>query len=65
MLACHEARGLRADVRLRRIRAALLVVALGLGLGACSKCDVPVYMPKSCHAGPDPGTSLETLPITF
>jgi hypothetical protein len=38
-----------------------LVIALGLGLalGACSKCDVPTWMPNapaphSCHDGPSP-----------
>jgi hypothetical protein len=65
MLECLESQGPRADRRLRRIRAVLLTVVLGFGLGACSKCDVPVYMPKSCHAGPDPGTSLELLPSAF
>jgi hypothetical protein len=38
---------------MQKICAVLLVVALGMGLGACSKCDFPVYMPNSCHAGPD------------
>jgi hypothetical protein len=42
---------------MRRIRTVLLAVALGLGLGACSKCDVPVWMPSSCHAGPGPGNA--------
>ncbi len=44
----------------RAIRgAAVLTVLLGLGLalGACSKCDVPVWQPRpagpqSCHDGP-------------
>jgi hypothetical protein len=38
---------------MRKFRGVLLAVALGMGLGACSKCDIPVYMPNSCHAGPD------------
>lgn len=39
--------------RIGKLSAALLALALANALGACSKCDVPVYMPKSCHAGPD------------
>jgi hypothetical protein len=43
-------------------RAAVLACILGLGLalGACSKCDVPTWMPNNqntphtCHNGPDP-----------
>jgi hypothetical protein len=38
---------------IRKVGTVLLAVALGMGLGACSKCDFPVYMPSSCHAGPD------------
>jgi hypothetical protein len=38
---------------MQKIRAVLLAVTLGIGLSACSKCDIPVYMPSSCHAGPD------------
>jgi hypothetical protein len=36
----------------------LAVVAFGLALGACSKCDVPTWRhdspaaPQSCHDGP-------------
>jgi hypothetical protein len=47
--------------RLAAERMMRLVVALGLGLalGACSKCDVPTWMPNapaphSCHDGPSP-----------
>jgi hypothetical protein len=42
-------------------RAAVLACILGLGLalGACSKCDVPTWMPNqnaphTCHDGPSP-----------
>jgi hypothetical protein len=42
-------------------RAAVLgcILGLGLALGACSKCDVPTWMPNqnaphTCHDGPDP-----------
>jgi len=36
----------------------VVVVAFGLALGACSKCDVPIWRhdstaaPQSCHDGP-------------
>jgi hypothetical protein len=39
---------------MRRLWAVLLVAALGLALGACSKCDMPVWMPKSCQSGTVP-----------
>jgi hypothetical protein len=36
-----------------------VALAFGLMLGACSKCDVPAWMPNpaaphACHNGPDP-----------
>ena len=40
---------------MRRICTVLLAVTLGISLGACSKCDFPVWMPSSCHAGPSTG----------
>jgi hypothetical protein len=49
-----------ATRRAVRSLAALTVIAgLGLALGACSKCDVPVWQPRpsgpqSCHDGPAP-----------
>jgi hypothetical protein len=46
---------------MRRIRAVLLAVSLGLALGACSKCDVPVYMPNSCKGGTGPSQTLADL----
>jgi len=39
------------DIRMRNLWAVLLAVALGLALGACSKCDVPDLLPKSCKTG--------------
>jgi hypothetical protein len=36
------------------IGAVLLVVVMGLALGACSKCDVPDWLPKSCKTGTVP-----------
>jgi len=50
----HDSKG-PTDTHLRCICIALLVATLGLALGACSKCDVPVWMPGSCHAGPGAG----------
>jgi len=38
---------------LRAVSALCLVAALGLALGACTKCDVPVWSaPRACHDGP-------------
>jgi hypothetical protein len=44
-----------------RVTALRLVIILGFGLtlGACSKCDVPTWMPNpsaphACHDGPSP-----------
>jgi hypothetical protein len=36
---------------MRKLRVVLLAVSLGLALGACSKCDVPDMLPKSCKTG--------------
>lgn len=38
-----------------KVLAVLFVVGLGLSVGACSKCDVPDLLPKSCNAGPGTG----------
>jgi hypothetical protein len=38
-----------------KVFSVLLAVALGLSVGACSKCDVPDLFPKSCNAGPGTG----------
>jgi hypothetical protein len=43
--------------RARGIAVLGLVFSLGLALGACSKCDVPAWLPNpaaphTCHAGP-------------
>jgi hypothetical protein len=38
-------------IRMRKLWALLVAVALGLALGACSKCDVPDMLPKSCKTG--------------
>jgi hypothetical protein len=46
---------------MRKIWAVLLAVSLGMALSACSKCDVPVYMPGSCRGGPSPGVMLNGL----
>jgi hypothetical protein len=46
---------------MRKIRAVLLAVSLGMALSACSKCDVPVYTPDACRGGPGPGVLLDGL----
>ena len=38
--------------RMRKVWIVLMAVALGLGLGACSKCEIPDLLPKMCKAGP-------------
>jgi hypothetical protein len=40
---------------MRNLLAVLLAVSLGLALGACSKCDIPDLLPKSCKGGSGPG----------
>jgi hypothetical protein len=47
-----------------RILRLLVLAAFALALGACSKCDVPVWVPNrspatpsSCHDGPSPQQS--------
>jgi hypothetical protein len=40
---------------MRNLWAVLLAVSLGLALGACSKCDVPDLLLKSCKGGTGPG----------
>ena len=39
---------------MRKLCAVLLVVVLGVGLGACSKCDIPDWLSKSCKTGTAP-----------
>jgi hypothetical protein len=36
---------------MRKLCSLLIAVALGLGLGACSKCEVPDLIPKFCKTG--------------
>jgi hypothetical protein len=43
---------------MRKIWAVLLAVSLGASLSACSKCDMPVLMPKSCKGGTGPSQTL-------
>lgn len=39
----------------RAAAAVIVIVGLGLALGACSKCDVPnLTAPRACHEGPAP-----------
>ncbi len=54
---CDSAFG-AGEMGMRRIWTVLIAVSLGLGLGACSKCDIPDLLPKSCKAGP--GTNLSS-----
>jgi hypothetical protein len=49
------------EISMRKVRAVLLAVSLGMALSACSKCDVPVYMPGACRGGPSPGQALAGL----
>jgi hypothetical protein len=37
---------------MRKIWTVLIAISLGCGLGACSKCDIPDLLPKTCKAGP-------------
>jgi hypothetical protein len=46
---------------MRKIWAVLVAVSLGIGLSACSKCDVPVYMPNSCKGGTGPSLTLAVV----
>ena len=46
------------EIGMRKIWAVLLAVSLGVGLSACSKCDMPVLMPKSCKGGTGPSQTL-------
>ena len=36
---------------MRKIWTVLIAVSLGLGLGACSKCEIPDLLPKVCKTG--------------
>jgi hypothetical protein len=49
------------EIGMRKIWAVLVAVSLGLGLSACSKCDVPDFLPKSCKGGPSPSQTLGGL----
>jgi hypothetical protein len=40
------------EMGMRTIWAVVIAASLGLGLGACSKCDIPDLLPKACKAGP-------------
>jgi hypothetical protein len=49
------------SIAIGRILRLLMLAACGLALGACSKCDVPNWLPghspatpASCHDGPSP-----------
>jgi hypothetical protein len=46
---------------MRKIWAVLLAVSLGIGLSACSKCDMPVYTPNSCKGGAGPSQTLAVV----
>jgi hypothetical protein len=46
-------------LRVQRMMRLLVVLGFGFALGACSKCDVPTWMPNpsaphTCHDGPSP-----------
>jgi len=46
------------DLGMRKLCTLLIAVALGLGLGACSKCEIPDLIPKMCKTGTGTGSSL-------
>jgi len=57
----HKIAALIADRTVGRALGLLAVLGIGLMLGACSKCDVPVWQHSStgstldaCHDGPAP-----------
>jgi len=56
MLKCSENLAIvrfgAGEMGMRKIWTVLIAVSLGLGLGACSKCDIPDLLPKTCKAGP-------------
>ena len=37
--------------RMRKISTVLIAILLGLGVGACSKCEIPDLLPKICKTG--------------
>jgi hypothetical protein len=37
---------------MRKIFLTVLLLAMAAGIGACSKCDVPVWSYGACHGGP-------------
>ncbi|MFZ3308776.1 MAG: hypothetical protein WB868_19310 [Xanthobacteraceae bacterium] len=44
---------------MRRVLSFIAASGLAFALGACTKCDVPNFLPhpagpQSCHSGPDP-----------
>jgi hypothetical protein len=49
------------EIGMRNIWAVLVAVSFGLGLSACSKCDVPDFLPKSCKGGTGPSQTLSGL----
>ena len=44
-------------------RTTALLIGLGLMLGACSKCDIPDWLPKLCRAGPPVQNSIFDLDL--
>jgi len=36
---------------MRKIVTTLIAIALGLAVGACSKCEIPDLLPKMCKTG--------------
>jgi len=38
-------------VGMRKFWTLLIAVSLGLGLAACSKCEIPDMLPKMCKTG--------------
>jgi hypothetical protein len=43
---------------MRKIWAVVVAVSLGMALSACSKCDVPDLLQKSCKGGTGPSQTL-------
>ena len=46
------------ETGMRKIWAVVVAVSLGMALSACSKCDVPDLMQKSCKGGTGPSQTL-------
>jgi hypothetical protein len=43
---------------MRKIWAVVVAVSLGMALSACSKCDVPDWLSRSCKGGTGPSQML-------